>query len=137
MRDRPEGARLLDIARARLLEDLAPLLPPERQRDAAFIARAMAIAASELEAGEAPLTACRTALARLYGEGELDTLLKRLAAEIRAGRYDAPGQARAEVHRLLWAMTLQKLEESNPDYLAAAGFAQAAQKGSARRKARA
>ena len=131
MRDRPDGAVLLDFARIALLRDLAPLLPAERQHEAALIARAMAIAAREAAAGAAPLAACQAALAALYGEGDLDTLLRRLAAAIRAGAYDAPGAAREEVRRLLWAITVQKLSESNPDYLAASGVRQASQNGSA------
>jgi hypothetical protein len=129
MRDRPGAASLLDFARIALLRDLAPLLPAERQRDAAFIARAMAIAAREAAAGAAPLAACRAALAGLYGAGELDALLRRLAAAIRAGDYDASGPAREQVKRLLWAMTLEKLGESNPDYLAASGMGQPSQNG--------
>lgn len=128
MRDRPDGATLLDFARA-ALRDLTPLLPAERQREAALIARAMAIAAREAAAGDAPLAACRAALAELYGEGDLDTLLWRMAAAIRAGDYDAPGAAREQVRRLLWAITVQKLVESNPDYLAAGSARQLSQNG--------
>jgi Domain of unknown function (DUF6285) len=131
MRDRPDGAVLLEFARAALLRDLAPLLPAERQHEAALIARAMAIAAREAAAGAAPLAACRAALAELYGEGDLDTLLHRLTAAIRAGTFDAPGAPREQVKRLLWAITVQKLSESNPDYLAASGAGQASQNGSA------
>jgi hypothetical protein len=124
MRDRPAGAALLDFARAALLRDLAPLLPAERQHEAALIARAMAIAAREAAAGDAPLRACQAALAGLLGEGDLDALLRRLAMAIRAGDYDAPSPQRAQVRRLLWAITVQKLRESNPDYLAASGVNQ-------------
>jgi len=131
MRDRPDGASLLDFARTALLRDLAPLLPAERQHEATLIARAMAIAAREAAAGAAPLVACHAALAELYGEGDLDTLLRRLAAAIRAGAYDAPDETREPVRRLLWAITLQKLSESNPEYLAASGVRQATQNGSA------
>jgi Domain of unknown function (DUF6285) len=130
MRDRPDAASLLDFARAALLRDLAPLLPAEQQRDVAFIARAMATAAREAAAGVAPLSTCRAALAELFGAGELDPLLRRLAAAIRAGDYDAPGPAREQVRRLLWAMTLAKLAESNPDYLAASSLGQLSQNGS-------
>ena len=129
MRDRPDGAALLDFARA-ALRDLAPLLPAERQREATLIARAMAIAAREAAAGDAPLRACQAALAGLLGEGDLDTLLRRMATAIRAGDYDAPSPRRAQVRRLLWAITIQKLRESNPEYLAASGLDQPSQNGS-------
>jgi Domain of unknown function (DUF6285) len=131
MRDRPDGAVLLDFARTALLRDLAPHLPAERQHEAALIARAMAIAAREAAAGDAPLAARRAALAEIFGHGDLGILLGRLAAAIRAGAYDAPGAAREQVKRLLWAITLQKLSESNPDYLAASGVAQPSQNGPA------
>lgn len=130
MRDRPDGAALLGFARDALLRDLAPLLPAERRHEAVLIARAMAIAEREAAAGDAPLRACQAALGELLGEGDLDTLLRRLAAAIRAGDYDAPSPQRAEVKRLLWAITLQKLRESNPDYLAASGLDPPPQKGS-------
>jgi hypothetical protein len=130
MRDRPDAAALLEFARAALLRDLAPLLPAERQHEAALIARAMAIAAREAAAGDAPLRACQASLAELLGEGDLDTLLRRLATAIRAGDYDAPGAEREQVRRLLWAITRQKLRESNPDYLAASGLDQPSQNGS-------
>ena len=129
MRDRPDGAALLGFARAALLRDLA-LLPAERQHEAALIARAMAIAAREAAAGDAPLRACQAALAGFWGEGDLDTLLRRMAAAIRAGDYDAPSPQRARVRQLLWAITVQKLRESNPDYLAASGVDQPSQNGS-------
>jgi Domain of unknown function (DUF6285) len=130
MRDRPDAAALLDFASAALLRDLAPLLPAERQHEAVLIARAVAIAGREAAAGDAPLRACQAALAELLGEGDLDTLLRRLAAAIRAGAYDAPGPEREDVRRLLWAITVQKLRESNPDYLAWSGADQLPQNGS-------
>ena len=127
MRDQPVGTRLLEFSREALLRDLAPLLPAERQQEVAFIARAMAIAAREMEAGAAPIAECHAKLAAFYGAGDLESLLRRLTAEIRAGTYDSAGPARAEVRRLLWAMTVQKLGESNPDYLAASGAAEPSQ----------
>jgi hypothetical protein len=123
MRDRPDAVSLLDFARTALLRDLAPLLPAERQREVALIASAMAIAAREAAAGTGPLAACHAALTPVYGEGDLDLLLCRMAEAIRAGSYDAPGAERDRVWRLLWAITVQKLSESNPDYLSASGGA--------------
>jgi hypothetical protein len=131
MRDRPDAATLLAFARAAMARDLTPLLPAEREHEAALIARALAIAAGEAAAGEAPLAACQAALVEIYGAGDLDTLLHRLAAAIRAGTYDGPSAAREQVKRLLWAITVQKLRESNPDYLAASGADQDSQNGSA------
>jgi hypothetical protein len=117
MRDRPEAARLLVLAQE--LEEIAPMLPPEQRVDPALLARARAIAEREREAGDAPVAARHRALVELYGEGDFQELFERLAREIRAGTYDAAGAERDRVVRLLWAVTLQKLSESNPDYLAA------------------
>ncbi|MGO8919837.1 MAG: DUF6285 domain-containing protein [Stellaceae bacterium] len=110
MRDRPDAALLLALAgEAQAQGDSAEL-----------IARAIAIARRERAAGDAPVERFRLALAERYGEGGIDSLLCRLAAEIRAGAADAPGATRTALRRLLWAMTAQKLAESNPDYLIAA-----------------
>ena len=111
MRDRPDGLALAAMADAASTEVAC-----------ALVERARAIAARERAAGAAPLEACRGALVAIYGEGELEALLRRLARDIRAGVYDAPGPPRETVRGLLWAMTRQKLSESNPDYLRAAGI---------------
>jgi uncharacterized protein DUF6285 len=110
MRDRPDGPTLADLAREALARD----------EDRDLVARALAIAEREAVAGTAPLDECRAALAKRYGEGDIEALLLRFADDIRAGVFDAPGPSRAVARRLLWAMTLQKLRESNPEYLAAA-----------------
>jgi len=110
MRDRPDGATLRAHAAAAL----------ERGEDPALVARAFAIAEREAAAGMAPVEAIRARLARRYGEAPIETLLAQLAAEIRAGAFDAEGPAQAELRRLLWDVTLLKLAESNPEYLAAA-----------------
>jgi hypothetical protein len=120
MRDRPDGAQLLALARE--LQALAPLLPAEQRVDPALVARAAGIAERERQAGDAPLQACHRALAALYGAGDFPALFERLARDIRAGAYDAPEAERDRVRRLLWAITLEKLSESNPDYLAASGI---------------
>jgi hypothetical protein len=116
MRDRPDAAFLLTLAREAAAAG----------ETAELVARARAIAERERAAGDAPAERFRCALAARYGEGDLDALLRRLAAAIRAGAADAPGPEQAALRRLLWAMTRQKLAESNPDYLAAAEAARAA-----------
>jgi len=110
MRDRPDAQTLIALAQRAMREG----------GDAAAIARALAIAERERAAGNAPLERCRAVLARRYGDGELAGLLARLAADIRAGLFDEGAEA-AALHGLLWDMTVQKLSESNPEYLATAG----------------
>jgi hypothetical protein len=113
IRDRPEGATLRALAEAAI----------GRGEDPALVTRAFAIAEREAAAGAAPVEAIRARLARRYGDAPIETLLARLAAEIRAGAFDAEGPAQAELRRLLWDITLLKLAESNPEYLAATGAA--------------
>jgi hypothetical protein len=110
MRDRPDGATLRTLAEAAI----------ERGEDPALVARALAIAEREAASGTAPVEAIRARLARRYGDAPIETLLAQLATEIRAGAFDAEGPAQAELRRLLWDITLLKLVESNPEYLAAA-----------------
>ena len=97
MKVQPDGAELLRVARAELLEDLLPHLPPARHYAARMVANAMAIAAREMKS-------------RPWGIGEAG-----LAAEIRAGRHDdSPATLEA-----LTALTRARLEISNPRVLEA------------------
>jgi hypothetical protein len=128
MGDRPDGARLLELAQETLMRELATQLPEDQRQEIALIARAMTIAARELDAARAPPAICHAALAQLYGEGDADSLMRRLAREIRAGAHDAPGPKRDAVRSLLWAMTREKLRVSNPEYLAGGDADQASQK---------
>ncbi len=107
MRERPDGVRLLELAREVLLDELLPALPSELGYSARLAANAMAIAARELEAGNAPREIECEALGHLLGDDHeaspglantetLDEAIQRLswrlAAEIRAGGRDAdPG----------------------------------------------
>jgi hypothetical protein len=121
MRDHPDGAELLRQARSVLLDELLGALPESRRYDVLMVASAMAIAARELEAGEAGREAERTALEALLGpvsegniEGALGGLNRRLAAEIRAGKLD--GDPR--VHDILDRDAAARLALSNPKVLA-------------------
>jgi len=121
MRDLPTGpelAMLADEWAAKI--DAVP--PEDRALVVAMIERCRAIAAREAAAGEAALAPMRRALTELYGAEENTRHLARLAADIRAGKFDAPGPARQQVHALLHALTLQKLREANPRFLAAHGI---------------
>ena len=115
MRDRPDAAFLLALARQAATDGEAPEL----------LARARAIAERERAAGDAPVERFAGAGGALW-RWRIGSLLRRLAAEIRAGAADAPGAEQTALRRLLWAMTREKLAESDPDYLAAAAAAGAA-----------
>jgi aminoglycoside phosphotransferase (APT) family kinase protein len=119
IRDLPKGAELLALGRDLLLE-LLPLLPPERERDARLIATAMAIAEREAAAGDAPGQEIAAPLAQLYGPG--DNSLRRFGADLRAGAFETCEQRGRGARALLWRMTMLKLREGNPGFLAAHGF---------------
>ena len=91
--EQPEGSVLLAEARRLTIEELLPLLPEDRRYEARMIANAMAIAARELSQLRPPAPE-----------------LKRLAADIRAGRHDADKTMRDR----LAADTLARLAVSNP-----------------------
>ena len=120
MRDRPNGAELLDIAGKRLIEELLPVLPAENKYSAHLVAAAMAIAMRELENGDAAETEEQIMLSDLLGaEGlSLLDLNRRFAAELREGRFESQGPRREIALRVLRHVTLSKLGESNPKYLA-------------------
>ncbi|HUC19351.1 MAG TPA: DUF6285 domain-containing protein [Acetobacteraceae bacterium] len=119
MRDGPEGARLLAIARATLLDEVLPYVPPAQVYAVRMIANAMAIAARELaaESGEA---AGRERIISLYRQAELavpdtscalEDIERMLAADIRAGRFDAHEEALTAL--LEWQVDL-RLALANP-----------------------
>jgi hypothetical protein len=127
MTDKPDGAALLEEARRTLLETLLPLLPPERRYDGLMVANAMAIAAREVGQGDAALREGVTLLAALFsvsaaatGDNPRAQLLKleaRLAREIRAGLYDAPGPRRDAVRDYLRRSASARARVSNPKAL--------------------
>jgi hypothetical protein len=93
-----------------------------------MIANAMAIAAREAHAGEAPAIAALARLDRLHGNpgrephgAALSEALqreeRRLAADIRAGRYDAEDDRQRALLEHLRESVKAKLEISNPKIL--------------------
>ena len=133
MRDLPGGAALLGLARSILVDDLLPLLPEERRLDARLVAAAMAIAEREATSGDAPVAAIDAELAAFYRdsphpnppplarEGEKDGQLRCFARDLRVGAFESTPQDRA-ARDILWQLTLAKLREGNPRFLAANGF---------------
>ncbi|HTZ78616.1 MAG TPA: DUF6285 domain-containing protein [Stellaceae bacterium] len=120
MRDLPTGPELRALA-DEWAAKVHTLSPDEQPVALAMIERCRAIAEREAAAGDAALVPMRAALAALYDRGG-DADLARLAADIRAGKFDARGLARQRVRELLWSLTLQKLREGNPRFLAAHGI---------------
>jgi hypothetical protein len=144
MRDLPKSRDLLGLARELLLDELLPLLPPERARDAHLIATTMAIAAREA-AGEGWQCEVEATLSEFYAvavphlaplpaggeregpapkawEGEVQPSLSRLAADLRNGAFETSPSRAAAARAILWRVTIEKLREGNPHFLAANGF---------------
>jgi hypothetical protein len=122
MRDRPNSAELLDIARTRLMDELLPALPAKNKYSALLVAAAMAIAMRELKNGDAAETGEQLKLSELLGnDGPQDSSLldfnRRFAAGLRAGNFESSGPDRELALRLLRQTTLSNLGESNPKYL--------------------
>ena len=125
--DGPDGPDLLDVTRRRLVDELLPMLPADSRFDVLMIGNAMGIAARESRAGENGLRAALARLAALYGQAveptpiedvrdRLSQLNRRLAADIRAGVFDAGPRRRALIDHLR-ATTRARLAITNPKVL--------------------
>jgi hypothetical protein len=113
IRDRPSAVELLEIARETLISELLPHLSEEGRLQGLMVASAMAIAARETRAGEAPVRVLEARLAALaVGSWE------ELCPAIRKGRFDDD----ATLRELLWELALLKLRESNPKLLKSHGL---------------
>jgi hypothetical protein len=132
MKNLPGGTDLLSVARETLLSELRPLLDERGRYTLAMVANAMAIAAREADAGEGPALAALARLDELHkhptrelrGEALAEALSvheRRLAADIRAGRYDAANDVQRALLEHLREAVHAKLRVSNPKNLASPG----------------
>ena len=141
MHDLPTAPDLLALARDELLNKLLPMLPPEAHFDGRLIANSMAIAEREGVAGERAEQQLLRELESFYAEdtlthpvlragsppssaareGHLD-LLRRLARDLRVGNFERSATLERGARDILWRLTIDKLRESNPRFLAANGF---------------
>jgi aminoglycoside phosphotransferase (APT) family kinase protein len=119
--DLPSGLELLELGRLLLLDELLPLLPPERQRELRLIATAIAITQREAMAGDEPEQDILRRLRQFYVSG--DDLLRRFAADLRNGAFETSEPRQRAARAILWRMTIARLRMGNPDFLAANGFA--------------
>jgi Domain of unknown function (DUF6285) len=126
MRDLPTGPSLLALARDVLLNDLLALLPEGARLDARLVENSMAIAEREAEAGEGPGKAIAGMLEKLYGgrggDEEGAHLLRRLARDLRVGAFESSAQQERRAGEILWQLTISKLRQANPRFLAANGY---------------
>jgi hypothetical protein len=127
MKNLPGGPDLLDIARETLVTELPSLSGDSAKYAVAMIANAMAIATREAKAGEGPERAALQRLdvlrggapRELHGADLADAVRadeRRLAADIRAGRYDANERQVALLDHLRQSV-LDRLRISNPKSL--------------------
>jgi hypothetical protein len=120
MRDLPSGAALLALARDVLMDDLMPLLPQECRPDALLVATCMAIARQEAEAPAEEGRAILREIELLCGQG-VDAL-RRFAHDLRVGAFENSQPHDRAARAVLWRLTVAKLGQSNPEFLAANGF---------------
>jgi Domain of unknown function (DUF6285) len=125
MRDLPTGTALLALARDVLLNDLLPLLPPESRLDARLVASSMAVAEREavdgVEASQEILRGLKELYRDAIGDGEPDAL-RRLGSDLRAGAFESSARCERRARDTLWRLTIAKLRQANPRFLAANGF---------------
>ena len=128
MRDQPRGEHLLASAEALLRDELLPALPADKRQAGLMIARALGIAARQLQNGEAPERQELANLARLLAptnetsetaalRQQLQRANRQFGQLIRSGAADA-GESRTQVVRHLLHIARQRVAESNPRYLA-------------------
>ena len=113
MLERPDAAGLLEAARDVLLRELLPHLPEAKRFEARMVANAMAIARREAPADTSPVLARLRELLDMP-DAEPDSLLRRLAAEIRAGERDPGRPGAAAAAEALVALTRLRCAVSNP-----------------------
>jgi len=119
MRDQPDAAGLLEIARETLRGDLIDALPAGKRYEALMIANAIAIAARQMTAGDEPFANEASELRDILGsKGDLKDLNHELARRLRAGAFGPGTPDRDRIYDILWQATEQKVRESNPKYLA-------------------
>jgi hypothetical protein len=143
MRDLPTGPALLALARDVLLKDLIPLLPKKARPDAGLVAACMAIAEREAVADESLEEAILRELTMFYGDFSLThplfrnagegperseggegqpELLRRFARDLRVGAFEGSERHSREARAILWRLTIFRLRQANPRFLAANGL---------------
>jgi hypothetical protein len=113
MRLKPDAHNLLTTALAAFRADILPHVPKEKRYAALMIANALAMVERELAA---PAGAPPPGVAALYGPGDWlsDNFEQRLAADIEAGLFDAPGPRRHAAFEAVKAVNAARLAVTNP-----------------------
>ena len=131
MRNRPNAADLLAIARKTFLSSLVPHLPDEDRYTALMVANAMANAEREIAAGDGPLDAELARLRAIYPSVpasadpvavQLDRFNRQLAVDLRQGSPMKDRARREKVHMHLVLTAIERVREANPKYLKSEGL---------------
>lgn len=128
MNNLPGAPDLLRIARDTLLSELRSRVPEDARYALAMVANAMAIAAREAEAGDAPTVAALARLDALYGRPRRDLAGaalhqaiaeydRELTGDIRAGHFDESDARHDALMSHLHASVAARLSISNPKSL--------------------
>jgi len=131
MRNRPNAADLLAIARETFLSELMPHVPDGDRYTALMVANAMANAERESAAGDTPLRAELERLRVIYPRApasddpvavQLDRFNRQLAVDLRKGAHEADRARREQVRTHLVLTAIERVRESNPKYLQREGL---------------
>lgn len=111
---KPDAHNLLVTALAAFRAELLPALPPEKRYTALMIASALGMAERELAGAAAALPAEAAALYPDAASLTSERFETRLAADIEAGRFDAPGPAREAAFEAVKTINAARLALTNP-----------------------
>jgi hypothetical protein len=123
MLPRPGAADLLKMAEQGLQDHVVGTLDGEAKYHTLMALRAIAIAKAELEEGAAADAAELKRIQALYDEpiGDLAAARKRLAADIRARRFDPGSPREVRLLDLLTGVTAKRLRAVNIKYMVRRG----------------
>jgi hypothetical protein len=144
MHDLSSVPALLALARDVLVSELMPFLPEERRADALLVAESMAIAERAAEGGAEPMQLILRELELFYeregshpvppppqpspacggakGGSNAGVLLRRFARDVREGAVESSEPLDRAARAILWRLTIARLRQTNPNFLAANGF---------------
>lgn len=111
----PDARNLLATALDAFRAEILPVIPAEKRYAALMVANALAMAEREMSA---PIEGHALAL-MLYGDPQMtaEDCERRLAADIEAGHFDAPGARREAAFRAIKAINTARLGITNPKLL--------------------
>jgi Domain of unknown function (DUF6285) len=112
----PDARNLLATALDALRAEILPVIPPEKRYAALMIANALAMTEREISAS------CQEGhalAAMLYDDPQMtaEECERRLASDIEAGHFDAPGARREAAFRAINAINAGRLAITNPQLL--------------------